>query len=121
MVLLAPTVTKRHVVGRRYAHHNRDRDSRHVQCLPMHGKIKGLRSLESTGEFSMGVLTETKKTPRFIPWGTWTRDVRRGCVSRGAIPGKAVSNREKLGTRGIFLCNVVKDLNETTRIQVARI
>ena len=33
------------------------------------GKIKGLRSLGSTGEFSMGVLTETKKTPRLSRGG----------------------------------------------------
>ena len=33
------------------------------------GKIKGLRSLGSTGEFSMGVLTETTKTPRLSRGG----------------------------------------------------
>ena len=35
------------------------------------GESRGLRSLGSTGEFSMGVLTETKKTPRFILEGEY--------------------------------------------------
>jgi len=73
-----------------------------VRCPPARGKIKGLRSLVSTGEFSMGVLTETKKTPRLSRGGhrpectdsekhcfvKLTEYQGRGCVSVEVISGE---------------------------------
>ncbi len=56
-------------------------------AIPYNGKTEGLRSLGSTGEFSMGVLTETKKTPRLSRGGPrpdgMTVRVASGCVSVG--------------------------------------
>ena len=61
--LAPPGKRSRHVVGRRYAHHNREKYRfRHVQCQSRgHGKSRGYVALEALVSFLWGFSLKQKK------------------------------------------------------------